>query len=74
KNCNIWGRCWEKIIEHAKSCEIDNNERYIYQYFKRTAEQPIPISLLLNCIYEPVAISYDGQNFCSLESLDVDGK
>ncbi|KAL1312947.1 hypothetical protein HN51_039523 [Arachis hypogaea] len=70
----IAGKYWEKIIEHAKSCEIDKNERYIYQYFTRTAEQPKAISLLLNCIYEPVAISYDGQNFCSVECLDAEGK
>ncbi|XP_052118502.1 calmodulin-binding protein 60 B-like [Arachis duranensis] len=74
KNGNIPGKCWEKIIEHAKSCEIDNNERYIYQYFTGTPEQPKAISLLLNCIYEPVALAYDGQNFNSLESLDVESK
>ncbi|KAL1350716.1 hypothetical protein HN51_014736 [Arachis hypogaea] len=74
KTGNIPGKSWEKIIEHAKSCAIDNDERYIYQYFAGTAEQPIAASLVLNCIYEPVAISFDGQNFCSLESLNSEGK
>ncbi|KAL4305546.1 hypothetical protein AHAS_Ahas16G0089100 [Arachis hypogaea] len=74
KTGHIPGKSWEKIIEHAKSCAIDNDERYIYQYFAGTAEQPIAASLVLNCIYEPVAISFDGQNFCSLESLSSEGK
>ncbi|XP_057721216.1 calmodulin-binding protein 60 B-like isoform X2 [Arachis stenosperma] len=74
KTGHIPGKSWEKIIEHAKSCAIDNDERYIYQYFTGTAEQPIAASLVLNCIYEPVAISFDGQNFCSLESLNSEGK
>ncbi|MED6134447.1 hypothetical protein PIB30_037243 [Stylosanthes scabra] len=74
KTCNIPGRSWEKIIEHAKSCELDNEERYVYHYFTGTAEQQPAATLILNCIYEPLEVSSDGQNFYSLDSLSLEAK
>ncbi|MED6193100.1 hypothetical protein PIB30_015984 [Stylosanthes scabra] len=74
KTCNIPGRSWEKIIEHAKSCELDHEERFVYQYFTGTAQQQPAATLILNCIYEPLEVSSDGQNFYSLESLSLEDK
>ncbi|KAI9098958.1 hypothetical protein K1719_024725 [Acacia pycnantha] len=61
----------ETIIKHARSCEIDNGERYVYQL--TTAQQPI--RLLLNSIYELVGVSFDdGHNYRPLELLNLDEK
>lgn len=55
---------WDKITEHVNTCLLDNNEWYIYN----TRES---IVLLFNCIYELVGAILDGQNFQSLDKLDV---
>ncbi|KAF3647092.1 calmodulin-binding protein 60 B [Capsicum chacoense] len=55
---------WEKITEHVKTCTLDNSEWYIYNAGEG-------IVLLFNCIYELVGAILDGQNFQSLDKLDV---
>lgn len=57
---NIWG----KITEHVNTCLLDNNEWYIYNAGES-------IVLLFNCIYELVGAILDGQNFQSIDKLDV---
>lgn len=60
---NIRKKSWSAIIEHAKSCVIDDYKLYSYH----TIEQPI--ALLFNSIYELVAVTFDGQNYYSPDTL-----
>ncbi|XP_055816628.1 calmodulin-binding protein 60 B-like isoform X2 [Solanum dulcamara] len=55
---------WEKITEHVTTCLLDNSEWYIYNAGES-------IVLLFNCIYELVGAILDGQNFQSIDKLDV---
>ncbi|KAH0766726.1 hypothetical protein KY285_002597 [Solanum tuberosum] len=55
---------WEKITEHVSTCPLDNSEWYIYNAGES-------IVLLFNCIYELVGAILDGQNFQSIDKLDV---
>ncbi|KAI9098992.1 hypothetical protein K1719_024759 [Acacia pycnantha] len=57
-------KSWETIIEHARSCEIDDSERYVYQYLT-TAQQPM--RLIFNSIYELVEVGFDGRSYRPLE-------
>ncbi|KAJ1383485.1 hypothetical protein SESBI_43318 [Sesbania bispinosa] len=61
---NIPKRSWLAIIEHAKTCVIDDDKPYVY----RTAEQPV--GLLFNSIYVLVGVTFDGQNYCSPDILN----
>ncbi|OIW17481.1 hypothetical protein TanjilG_22593 [Lupinus angustifolius] len=61
---------WDSIIKQAKACHIDNDKWYIYH--SSAAEQSI--SLVFNCIYEVVEVSFNGQNPCSIESLNLKDK
>ncbi|KAJ1385607.1 hypothetical protein SESBI_41571 [Sesbania bispinosa] len=65
---NIPKRSWLAIIEHAKTCVIDDDKPYVY----RTAEQPI--GLLFNSIYVLVGVTFDGQNYCSPDILTPNEK
>ncbi|XP_047170634.1 calmodulin-binding protein 60 B-like [Vigna umbellata] len=58
---------WDKIIEHAKECELDESERYLYTY--RATEPEKSVSLVFNCIYELVEVIINGQHR-SLKSLN----
>ncbi|XP_014495499.1 calmodulin-binding protein 60 G isoform X2 [Vigna radiata var. radiata] len=58
---------WDKIIEHAKECELDDSERYLYTY--RATEPEKSVSLVFNCIYELVEVIINGQHR-SLQSLN----
>ncbi|TKY61555.1 Calmodulin-binding protein 60 G [Spatholobus suberectus] len=62
---------WDKIIAHAKYCELDDEERYFYS----TNDQSEPLILILNCIYEVVEVNFSGQNCSrSLQSLNPNEK
>ncbi|KAK7258978.1 hypothetical protein RIF29_24571 [Crotalaria pallida] len=68
---NISRKSWDTIIEQAKTCSIDDDDiRYIYH----SSASERSISLFFNCIYEVVEVSFNGQNPCSLESLNLDEK
>ncbi|XP_028770929.1 calmodulin-binding protein 60 G-like [Neltuma alba] len=72
KTGKIAKKSWNTIIEHAKSCEReDDGERYFYQCLT-TAQQPIV--LVFNSIYELVGVSFDGHNYRFLESLNSEEK
>lgn len=58
------------MIEHAKACHRDDDKRYIYHCF--IAEKSI--SLVFNCIYEVVEVSFNGKISCSLETLNLEEK
>ncbi|KAK7379189.1 hypothetical protein VNO80_04642 [Phaseolus coccineus] len=62
---------WDKIIEHAKDCEVDDYERYSYR--SRAVEQDISVSLVFNCIYELVEVIINEQHR-SLQSLNSNEK
>ncbi|KAK7277990.1 hypothetical protein RJT34_23011 [Clitoria ternatea] len=59
----IQRKSWLAIIEHALTCVIDDDKPYVYH----TAEQSI--SLLFNSIYVLVGVTFDGQNYRSLDTL-----
>ncbi|TKY61554.1 Calmodulin-binding protein 60 G [Spatholobus suberectus] len=64
-NINTWG----KIIAHAKDCELDDDECYMYLATEQLT------SLVFNCIYEVVEVNFYGQN-CGrpLQSLNLEEK
>ncbi|XP_057439037.1 calmodulin-binding protein 60 B-like isoform X2 [Lotus japonicus] len=61
-------KSWNTIIEHAQDSDKDDDERYIYH----TTEQPM--SLVLNCVYEVVEVTFDGQNYRPVQSLNLEEK
>ncbi|TKY52289.1 Calmodulin-binding protein 60 G [Spatholobus suberectus] len=65
---NIPKRSWIAIIEHAKTCVIDDNETFVYH----SAEQSI--GLLFNSIYVLVGVTFDGQNYRSPDTLTLNEK
>ncbi|XP_019422716.1 PREDICTED: calmodulin-binding protein 60 G-like isoform X2 [Lupinus angustifolius] len=56
------------IIEHAKTCVIDDYKLYSYQ----TEEQPI--GLIFNSIYNLMEVTFDGQNYHSPNTLSPSEK
>lgn len=66
---NIFGRIsdsmWEKIISHAMTCDKDEGTKYIYHTPGES------IGLLFNSIYQVVGAIFNGQDYCSLDELDV---
>ncbi|CAJ1976090.1 unnamed protein product [Sphenostylis stenocarpa] len=60
---NIPKRSWMSIIEHAKTCVIDDDETLVYH----TAEQST--SLFFNSIYVLVGVTFDGKNYLSPDTL-----
>ncbi|KAJ8623307.1 hypothetical protein MRB53_031836 [Persea americana] len=56
-------KVWEETRRHARKCILDDKS---YTYF--SARQGV--GLLLNSIYEVKMVTFDGQNFLSLDSLD----
>ncbi|QCE07283.1 calmodulin [Vigna unguiculata] len=65
---NIPKRSWMSIIEHVKTCVIDDDETFVYH----TAEQST--SLIFNSIYVLVGVSFDGKNYVSPDTLTSDEK
>ncbi|CAJ1868966.1 unnamed protein product [Sphenostylis stenocarpa] len=58
---------WDKIIAHGEDCEVDDYERYSYEYHG--------MQLVFNCIYEVVEVIFHGQQHPrSLQSLDSQEK
>ncbi|OMP10954.1 Calmodulin binding protein-like protein [Corchorus olitorius] len=64
----ISNRVWETIIEHARSCVVDDEEWFTYY----GADQRV--GLLLNCIYEVIAATFDGQSYQPVETLNFSQK
>lgn len=60
-------KAWNTIIEHAKACILDDNELYLYKGIDGTV-------LVLNSIYEVIGSSFDGENYLSLNMLDISQK
>ncbi|CAI8615361.1 unnamed protein product [Vicia faba] len=52
----IQKKCWSDIIEHARSCVVDDYTLYSYAIGE-------PILLLFNVIYELVGVTFDAQKF-----------
>ncbi|KAL5060894.1 hypothetical protein RYX36_032498 [Vicia faba] len=53
----IQKKCWSDIIEHARSCVVDDYMLYSYEIIGE------PILLLFNVIYEVVGVTFDTQKF-----------
>ncbi|CAI8615364.1 unnamed protein product [Vicia faba] len=53
----IQKKCWSDIIEHARSCVVDDYMLYSYEIIRE------PILLLFNVIYELVGVTFDTQKF-----------
>lgn len=69
---NILGKLsnktWEAIVEHAMTCNIDDNEAYIYFDASQSA------GLLFNSTYKVISATFDGQNYHPLENLTLHQK
>ncbi|GAB2228979.1 hypothetical protein Droror1_Dr00023113 [Drosera rotundifolia] len=61
---NVPNKAWEAITGHANACQLDNQQLYAYM----NAEG---LGLKFNCVYKVVAVTFDGQNYIPVESLDV---
>ncbi|XP_051146686.1 calmodulin-binding protein 60 B-like isoform X6 [Andrographis paniculata] len=60
---NISNKMWNKIIQHATSCILDD-QRYTYT--------PVPgTELFFNSVYKLVGVRLDGQIYDSLDTLNV---
>ncbi|KAL8171794.1 hypothetical protein V2J09_023598 [Rumex salicifolius] len=59
----VSNRVWEAIVEHAKSCSLNNDH---YSYF--SADDGV--GLLFNCVLKIIGVTYDGQNYQPLETLN----
>ncbi|PIN21860.1 hypothetical protein CDL12_05429 [Handroanthus impetiginosus] len=59
---NVSKKMWETIIGHATTCTLDD-KKYMY----RTAEGT---GLLFNSIFKVVGVTFDGQNYDSLNALN----
>ncbi|KAL2345625.1 hypothetical protein Fmac_006910 [Flemingia macrophylla] len=60
---SISKKSWLSIIEHAKSCVIDDYKLYSYH------SEELQIGLLFNTIFILVAVTFDWQNYYSPDTL-----
>ncbi|XP_058190856.1 calmodulin-binding protein 60 B-like [Rhododendron vialii] len=60
----ILNKTWEKIIEHATACVLDNK---LFMY-PRDEER---VGIVLNSVFKVVAAVFDGQVYEPLDKLDV---
>ncbi|XP_058738470.1 calmodulin-binding protein 60 B-like [Vicia villosa] len=61
----IQKKCWCDIIEHARSCVVDDTMLYSYEMIGQ------PVLLLFNVIYELVAVTFDAQKFYLPDDLTL---
>ncbi|KAL5060901.1 hypothetical protein RYX36_032505 [Vicia faba] len=61
----IQKKCWSDIIEHARSCIVDDYMLYSYEMIGE------PILLLFNVIYELVGVTFDTQKFYLPDDLTL---
>ncbi|GAB2277400.1 hypothetical protein Dimus_012105 [Dionaea muscipula] len=61
----IQNKAWEVIIEHANACPLNNKEMYGYWNAAKG------LGLLFNCVYKVEAATFDGQNYLSVDTLNV---
>ncbi|KAL8171793.1 hypothetical protein V2J09_023597 [Rumex salicifolius] len=59
----IANKTWESIITHANICCLDNT---LYTYYHVATE----VSLLLNCVYKVLRVTFDGITYQSLDALN----
>ncbi|KZV43662.1 hypothetical protein F511_00213 [Dorcoceras hygrometricum] len=59
----ISNKVWETIVRHALTCPVDNK---LYMY---TAAQGT--SLVFNSVHRVVGATFDGQNYHSVDELDI---
>ncbi|XP_073310741.1 calmodulin-binding protein 60 B-like isoform X1 [Primulina huaijiensis] len=60
---NISNKMWKTIVEHALTCPVDN-KLYLYSNAQGT-------SLVFNSVHKVVGATFDGQNYHSLDKLDI---
>ncbi|XP_073041647.1 calmodulin-binding protein 60 B-like isoform X3 [Primulina eburnea] len=60
---NISNKMWATIVGHALTCPVDN-KLYVFSTVQGT-------SLVFNSVHKVVGATFDGQNYHSLEKLDV---
>lgn len=61
-------RKWKEIIENAMASVA--NDRKLYAYH-RAGER---VGLQFNSIYQVVAATFDGHNYCPVQTLSLDEK
>ncbi|GAB4855636.1 hypothetical protein Ancab_024257 [Ancistrocladus abbreviatus] len=60
----VANKAWETIINHANSCHLDGQ---LYMYYSATKG----VSLYFNCVYKVVGAAFDGENYHSVDALDM---
>ncbi|CAI8615358.1 unnamed protein product [Vicia faba] len=61
----IQNECWSDIIEHTRSCVVDDFKLYGYEMIGQ------PILLLFNVIFELVGVTFDAQEFYLPDDLTL---
>ncbi|XP_058740520.1 calmodulin-binding protein 60 B-like [Vicia villosa] len=61
----IQKKCWLAIVEHARSCVVDDYKLYCYEIIGQ------PILLLFNVIYELVGVTFGEQKFYLPDDLTL---
>ncbi|XP_031102440.1 calmodulin-binding protein 60 D-like isoform X2 [Ipomoea triloba] len=61
--CGSSNKSWDKIIQHATTCVVNDNEWYMY----RVSES---VALVFNSIWSVVGAILDGQNCLPVDKLD----
>ncbi|KAJ4823145.1 hypothetical protein Tsubulata_039135 [Turnera subulata] len=62
--CGISNRIWETILEHAKTCVLDDRKFYTFYDAKQG------LGLLFNVVYKVVGATFDSQNYEPLHNLN----
>ncbi|KAF8376825.1 hypothetical protein HHK36_031491 [Tetracentron sinense] len=55
-------KTWKTIIQHARACVLDDK---LYMYYSAMQS----VGLLFNSIYKVIGVTFDGQNYQSLDNL-----
>ncbi|XP_019186290.1 PREDICTED: calmodulin-binding protein 60 D-like isoform X2 [Ipomoea nil] len=61
--CGSSNNTWDKIIQHATTCVVNDNEWHMY----RVSEY---VALVFNSIWSVVGVILDGQNYLPVDKLD----
>ncbi|GAB4835760.1 hypothetical protein Ancab_000669 [Ancistrocladus abbreviatus] len=60
----VANKAWDTIIKHASSCHLDSQ---LYMY----CDAAKGVSLYFNCVYKVIAVTFDGENYQSVDTLNM---
>ncbi|KAL9233431.1 hypothetical protein vseg_008435 [Gypsophila vaccaria] len=61
---SVANRTWDTMVKHANDCHLENT---VYQYCSDSES----VVLRFNCVYKVIAVKFTGQDFQSLDTLDI---